>query len=208
MKRSDLSRLLVLVVASAALSSRGTATAQETNAAPRTKDYSAFRIITERNIFNGNRSGRSSRGSRETPRPLRVDAFALLGVMSYEKGRFAFFDGSSSEYRKTLKAEGTIADFKVLDIGGKSVKLDGKGKQIELRVGSQLRREDGGEWKVTEGGDIPSSSGGRSSGSASASDSSKGAGTSGNSDSSSSSGSGGVSEVLKRLLEQREKETK
>ena len=27
----------------------------------------------------------------------------LVGTMTYEKGTFAFFDGSSSEYRKALK---------------------------------------------------------------------------------------------------------
>jgi len=200
------------VLAFAALQSLGNLAAQEIQSAPRTEEYAAFRIITDRNIFNANRSGRPPRANREARRPSRVEAFALLGTMSYEKGRFAFFDGSSSDYRQTLKPEGTIAEFKVLEIGGNSVKLDRKGKQIDLRVGSQLRREDGGEWQVAEGKDLPSGSTGSPAASASASTSAPSGGPETASPSSTDGGGGGgggeMSEVLKRLLEQRERETK
>jgi len=36
--------------------------------------------------------------------------------LSYEKGLFAFFDGSSPDYRKVLKEEDTIAVFKIAEI--------------------------------------------------------------------------------------------
>src|SRR5262249_468863 len=64
-----------------------------------------FRIVTERNIFDPNR------GPAIRPRsgPTRsTDYFALVGTMSYEKGLFAFFDGTSSEYRKALKLGDSI----------------------------------------------------------------------------------------------------
>src|SRR6476646_3336314 len=88
--------------------------AQPTNA-PSRLDYPSFQIIRDRNIFDMNRSPRSS----YTPRPVvrteperrysRSESIALLGTMSYEKGRFAFFEGSSAQYRQVLSSSNTIA---------------------------------------------------------------------------------------------------
>ena len=47
----------------------------------------------------------------------------LVGTMTYEKGTFAFFDGSSSEYRKALKRAGIIAGYKLTSIAANSVEL-------------------------------------------------------------------------------------
>jgi len=68
--------------------------------------------------------------------------------MSYEKGQFAFFDGTSSEYRKVAKADETIAGFKVSQIGHNYVKLAKGSNDLQLRVGMQLRRENEGEWRT------------------------------------------------------------
>ncbi|HOY58962.1 MAG TPA: hypothetical protein PK640_12630 [Verrucomicrobiota bacterium] len=171
-------------------------------------NYGGFRIISERNIFNANRSGRASHRPRETPRPSRVDTLALLGTMSYEKGQFAFFDGSDSRYHATLKPGETIADLKVLDIGANHVKLDVQGNRLELKVGSQLRREDDGEWKVAPRDESPGGWAARpataSSDSASARPTESSRTESGSTGSSGSSSD--TSEALKRLLEKREKE--
>ena len=48
---------------------------------------------------------------------MQIDFFVLVGTMSYEKGFFAFFDGSHSDYKRVLKREETIAGFKVAAIG-------------------------------------------------------------------------------------------
>jgi hypothetical protein len=77
-----------------------------------------------------------------------VETAALSGTMKYGQGEFAFFEGSSSEYTKTLKAEGTIAGFKVLNVASGGVKLEAGTNTIDLPVGYQLRRVDGGEWLV------------------------------------------------------------
>ena len=137
-------------------------------------DEGSFRIVSERNIFNANRSGGSPvRSSSFSQRPRQLDSFSLVGTMAYEKGAFAFFEGSRSEYTKVLKPEGLIAGHKLVDVYANSVKMDVDGKAIELPIGSQLRREDEGTWHVAEGG-----SGGGSYGSGSSS--------SGNSDESAS----------------------
>ena len=80
---------------------------QSTNAVAR-PDYQSFKIITDRNIFDPNRSSRSSRRTEEA-KPARVESFALVGTMSYENGTYAFFDGTGSSYRKAIKTGDTIA---------------------------------------------------------------------------------------------------
>ncbi len=113
-------------------------------------DYSSFKIITERNIFNPRRSARYAprSESRETTRSVKTDSLVLLGTMSYEKGPFAFFDGTGSDYSKVVKRDDTIAGFRIIDIQSGFVKLNSATNEIQLPVGMQLRREEGGEWQV------------------------------------------------------------
>jgi hypothetical protein len=167
--------------------------------APVQPDYAYFQIISERNIFNQNRSprsrgsGRNQRGSRA----VKFDSFTLVGMMSYGKGDVAFFDGSSSEYRKSLKAAGTIAGYKVTAITNSAVILESAGKTVELQVGSQMRREEGGQWTLA-GGARTDSAGGTNSVDGSVE------GVTDNSSDNSSSGAG--DDVLQRLLKKREQE--
>lgn len=165
-------------------------------------DESAFGMIAERNIFNANRSGGQVRLA--TRRAASVESFTLVGTMAYAKGAFAFFEGSSSEFTKVLKADGVIAGHKLADIFAGSVKLEADGKQIELPIGSQMRREDAGAWLVVAG-----VSGGDSSsrGGVSASDRSTTTEPAGQAPAAAAPTTGtGQSEILKRLMERREKE--
>src|SRR5438045_3364313 len=57
--------------------------AQETNA-PSGLNYSAFQVISERNIFNPHRYARTLRTAGPSRRAVRVDVFALVGMISYE----------------------------------------------------------------------------------------------------------------------------
>ena len=153
--------------------------------APAALDFSAFRLITERNIFDPNRSPRAVVSAR----PKTVDAFSLVGTMSYAKGDFAFFDGTSSDYRKVLKVAGTIAGYTVQAISPDSVKLVRENQQLDLAVGTQLRRQDDGTWvKAAAAGAYAASS------------------SSANPSSSDSSGSGGESDIIKRLMMRRQQE--
>lgn len=123
--------------------------AAETNAPGKRLDYSSFRSVSERNIFNSSRSGGRVATTRETRRPTRVDTVALVGTLRADNGPVAFFDGSSSEYRKALKPKAKIAGYALTEIGFNSVQLQAGDKKLELQVGHSLRREDGGEWKVS-----------------------------------------------------------
>jgi len=124
--------------------------AQQTNSLVR-PDYSTFKIVVDRNIFNSKRSRDYVAPDRvDRPRATpKSDSFALVGTMSQEKGPLAFFEGSRSDYRKVLKHQDTIAGFKVADIQPSFVKLASSTNEIELRLGMQLVREEEGPWHVT-----------------------------------------------------------
>jgi len=103
-------------------------------------DDSAFRIVAERNIFNANRSGGQVRLS-SLRHPARIESFTLVGTMAYEKGAFAFFSGSSSEFSKVVETSGVIAGHKVVDVLANGVKLEADGRILELPIGSAMRRK-------------------------------------------------------------------
>jgi hypothetical protein len=200
-------------------------TPQRAESAPQRFDESAFRIVPQRNIFNANRSGGGQvRGPSR--RPSSVEYFCLVGTMDYEKGTFAFFEGSSSQFTKVMKPSEVIAGHKLVEISADGVKLEADSKKIELPVGSQMRREDEGAWQVAEarGGFSAVSSGngsdsgreGRSDHGDSSSRSRRDDSTYRRNENSQSSNRSSTSttpaganeeEVLKRLMERREKES-
>jgi hypothetical protein len=109
-------------------------------------DFQSFHLIQQRNIFNPNRR-RDSRGDK-APAP-RPDWFTLKGIMSYEDQNVAFFDGSSSSYRKAAKIGDNIAGYKVAEITNTGVKLAASGNQtLNLHLQSQMRRQPGGPWSL------------------------------------------------------------
>lgn len=126
------------------------ASAQQTNASSRI-DYSSFKLITDRNIFDPNRRPHNSTYvPRSEPKPSRTsEIFSLVGVMSYEKGTFAVFDGTSSEYRQILQLNQSIAGYLVTNIEPDQVTLVAGTNQVELPVGTQMRRTEDGGWMVS-----------------------------------------------------------
>jgi hypothetical protein len=176
-------------------------------------DYSSFRLIAERNIFNPNRSARSDRSTRRDrePRRIRVEAFGLVGTMSYEKGNFAFFDGSSSEYRKVVQPSESIGDYKVTEIASNSVTLEStNGRSVQLTIGAQMRKQDDEEWKLNERGasfESAEMTGTPTSTNSSAPETTGTNTTTGTNAATTTSGAG-EDEILKRLLQKREEEFK
>jgi len=107
-------------------------------------EYATFKLITERNIFDPNRAPRGRGGP--PPKAKTIDSFALVGVMTYEKGTFAFFDGNAAEYKKAVKLADTIAGYKITNIEPNTIRMVSGTNQVELHVGMQMRREEGGGW--------------------------------------------------------------
>jgi hypothetical protein len=161
------------------------------------RDYSAFKLVADRNIFDPNRYPHNAT-RHESRRPGKtVDAFSLVGVMSYEKGNFAFFDGSSSDYRKVLKPSDSIAGFQITEVSQNQVKLTSGTNQIVMAVGSQMRRQEEGDWAISDTAIPIASSGQTDSSSSSGSDSSA---------SSPAPPGGTASDILKKLMERRQQQ--
>ena len=153
------------------------------------QDYKSFSIIISRNIFSPTRVTPTAKA--EAKHVPKVDLISLVGTLRSSRGQTAFFDGSSSEYRGAVKLTNQIAGFALEAISADSVKLEAKGKSFVLKIGSQLKREDEGEWQISEAA-IPVA---------------KTETTSAKSASEDLNGStGSESDVLKRLLQKREQE--
>lgn len=171
----------------------GSARAQSTNAPP-TLNYQSFRIITDRNIFDPNRRKPGEvRQDTAAAKTVHKESIALVGVMSYSKGTFAFFTGSSPEYQKAgLQLNDKIGGYKITAITPGHVVLQSTNHPISLSVGMQIEREGNGPWKIAP-----------ASGSLA---------EAGSSDSSSKpvakASSGEDSDVLKRMMQRRQKELK
>ncbi len=109
-------------------------------------DFTAFRLITERNIFNPNRIGR---GREDDTPPPRTETIALVGTMdSGAKGRQAFFDSPDAAYRKALGEGDTLVGYTVKAIQPDRIELAAGDKTLSLTLSQQLRRPAGGEWTV------------------------------------------------------------
>ncbi len=124
------------------------------SSAPPKSDFSAFRIITDRNVFDPRRYARSG-PARETRRAARVDTFTLVGTLEYDKGPVAFFDGTSSQFRKAVRPEESIGSFKVADIKPAAVTLVSDTNTFQLKMGSQMRREEEGPWQLAATTELP-----------------------------------------------------
>ena len=167
-----------------------------TNGARASLDYSAFKIIVDRNIFDPNRFPHA--GPRPiASKPKSFDSVTLVGTMSYEKGTFAFFDGTSSEYKKALKLTDSIAGYRVTNIAPNAVKLATGTNEVELSVGGQLRREENGPWLLAGQSMSYASTPGSTSASGAASTTTAG---------SAAAASGADSDIIKKLMQRREKE--
>jgi hypothetical protein len=118
---------------------------QETNLI-RPNEFSSFKIINDRNIFDPNRRPHVVAG----PPSQIVDSFSLTGTIVYGRGPFAVFDGTGPDYHKVLERGGVIAGYTVTNIGPNSVKLASGTNQVDLKVGMQMRRNEDGLWSPSE----------------------------------------------------------
>ncbi len=164
-------------------------------------EWAFYKIITDRNIFNPNRSPTNIEvPPTDRPPTVRTDWFTLKGTMSYEEKAYAFFEGTGSQYNGGFKANDAIGGYKIAEIAGDHINLAASAeKTIELRVGMQMRRVGTGPWTLVASPDLSAAAetgdSGSSAGSSSGSSSSGGGGSSAN-----------VDEVMKRMMERRAKE--
>ena len=109
-------------------------------------EFESFSLILERNIFNPNRVGRT-RATVED-KPARVDEISLVGVVQYRQEKVAIFDSPDAALRKECREGDALSDFKIERIAADGVDLSREGKTVALKVAQQLRKAEGGDWKV------------------------------------------------------------
>jgi hypothetical protein len=124
----------------------------QTNREPARPDSSAFDIIEARNIFNADRHVIAVVVPPPTPQPsepqVQVDYITCVGTMNYEQGPYAFFEGSGPAFQRVLQLSDSIAGCQLAAIESEFVKLVSGSEEFRLPVGAQLRRENGGAWRV------------------------------------------------------------
>jgi hypothetical protein len=197
--KADLLKTAALVALTAIIT--GGIARGQSNRVPGPADYPKFSaFITDRNIFDPNRQPHSWSPNHPTTHPKHTSAPAIqfVGTMSYEKGLFAFLSGNNSDLSKVLQAGDQYLGFTVASVTPANVVLESTNKtQIALGIGGGLKQENG-NWVKSDSYD------------SSAPASEAAAGSSG-SDSSSAEpaappSTGEPNDVLKRLMQQREKE--
>jgi hypothetical protein len=108
--------------------------------------FDTFRLVSDRNIFNPNRTGRRDRPNEE--QPPRLDVITVVGTMESDRGLRAFFDGSESSFRRAVRVGESVDNFKVTKISPNVVDLERDGKNLSVSVGQQLRRPEGADWEL------------------------------------------------------------
>lgn len=159
--------------------------------------FDAFQIVVERNIFNPNRSSRTRAAPEE--KPVRTDELSLVGVVQYDGDRIAVFEGTEAAFRKGVREGESVADFRVTRIAADGIELAHNDRQLAIKVAQQLRRPEGGEWKVS------ASLVARAEPSAPATN---GSGPGRGAEAAAGGIPADASEVLKRLMQKREKQLK
>jgi hypothetical protein len=133
------------------------ARAQES--ASRTPGFNSFKILLERNIFDPNRYPNKPKQLEQVkvkaPRQVEIDSLTVTGALISGATTMAFFEGSQSEYERTVSVGSKIAGCLIMEINTNYVKLDVDGKLLELPISSHLVRRDQGEWEVTAASDFP-----------------------------------------------------
>ena len=190
--------VLATSLASAADERRRSSSSSNRTEAPKTSatpngsnpGFEPFQIIAERNIFNPNRVGRTRNVAEE--KPPRFDEISLVGTLQSDRGVMAFFNSPDPAFSKALREGETIADFKIKNIAADRVELLQGEKTLTLRVTEQLRRPEGGEWSVR----------------ASPTTAAAAAGTARPAEATITEIPADASDVLKRLMKNREKQLK
>ena len=183
----------------------GFGAAAPANGAP--PDYATFsHVIAERNIFDPNRYSHAP-GTPRTFRPRSrttvnsAPAFSLVGTMSYTKGRFAFFSGNNDDLKKILVLDGSIAGYTVTEITPTQVTLQGGDKKnLTLKIGDLMRQESG-HWELAGQAEATAGSGASEPATPESSPAAE-------PPAAMAGGNSAAAEILKRLMQTREQESK
>lgn len=177
-----------------------TAASSPSNGIPGSQDYAKFTaFIADRNIFDPSRQPHNptSRPSGRHPRRA-APGIQFVGTMSYDKGRFAFFSGNSSDLSKVVRVGDTFLNYTVAAVCSTNVVLEATNQtQINIGLGGGLK-ENNGVWVSVDAGDVAPAAG--------AAETAGAPDTSGSVSEATPPSASEPNDILKRLMQQREKE--
>ncbi len=114
-------------------------------------DFSAFQIIIERNIFNPEREKNVEEPEPEpVEEPAKTEELVLVGTLVTETNTYAFFEGTSTSFRRVLKAGDTIGGCTITSITVSNVTLQNEEQTLALKVGRALTRKEGESWSISD----------------------------------------------------------
>ncbi len=154
MKRDLLFTLVaaLAVVAEAAERRRGSESAPTPAAAPAVAaapagNLEAFALLTERNIFNPNRTARTRTAPEE--KPVRTEEVALVGVVGFGQSTAAVFHSADPRLKGEAGPGGRLGEFTVVAVSPSGVELRAGERTFTLAVAQRLTRTEGGEWTAS-----------------------------------------------------------
>jgi hypothetical protein len=115
--------------------------------------FSEFKLIRSRNIFDPNR--RAPRNTERRTDSRRPDSFTLTGTMVTDTKTLAFFSGTRSEYSRVIPVGSSVGPFKVKTIAAAQVELERDGKVLTLPMGRTLQLENASGASAPEVVDTP-----------------------------------------------------
>lgn len=149
-----LGQTLGLLMAALALALPGWAGAAEPSPASDAPRLEAFNVLLERNIFDPQRrpNERGGEKSREETAATTstTERISLDGVMIDGGRAVAFFEGTETQYTVAVRLGEEIAGHRLVEIHTDQVRLEKKGRTLELPVAGQLSRAEKGDWVVAK----------------------------------------------------------
>lgn len=154
MKRDLLFTLVaaLAVVAEAAERRRGSDSAPAPASSPAVAtapagNLEAFALLTERNIFNPNRTARTRTAPEE--KPVRTEEVALVGVVGFGQSTAAVFHSADPRLKGEAGPGGRLGEFTVVAVSPSAVELRAGERTFTLAVAQRLTRVEGGEWTAS-----------------------------------------------------------
>ncbi|MFM9091470.1 MAG: hypothetical protein ACKOUK_07005 [Verrucomicrobiota bacterium] len=107
----------------------------------------AFALVTERNIDNPNRTARTRAAPEE--KPVRTEEVALVGVVGFGATSAAVFHSADPRLKGEAGPGGRLGDFTVVSVSPAAVELRAGERTYSLAVAQRLTRVEGGDWTAS-----------------------------------------------------------
>jgi len=116
--------------------------------------FETFKILLTRNIFDPQRRPGERRASRHREDTAvttsTTERISLDGVLIDKGLAVAFFEGTDASNTATVHLGSQFIGHRLVEVRTDRVRLEKKGRTLELPVAGQLSRSDQGEWEIAK----------------------------------------------------------